>query len=220
MLEHLEVQGVRLVSGSASEPQQGNSDSGDPSVSADGRYVAFVSRADNLVGEDTNESPDIFVRDRQTGTTERVNVSSSGEQARKVEGGQYVTVYSRNPSISADGRYVAFDSDAYNLVSKPTYGTRQVYVHDRKTGETLLVSMAPDGTPGLNDSRNPSISADVGTSRLNRMPTILSRATRISERTSLSATCRRASSFGSVWTRMARRAMGTAPILPSAPMGR
>ena len=77
------------------------------SISADGRYVAFNSVADNLVPEDTNKSPDIFVHDMQTGITTRVSVDSNGnETAYNVGAG------SSNPSISADGRYVAFSSYA------------------------------------------------------------------------------------------------------------
>src|SRR5262245_65822933 len=60
---------------------QGNQDSELPSVSADGRFVAFVSLSDNLVPGDTNGAADVFVRDRLTGTTERVSVSSTGAQA-------------------------------------------------------------------------------------------------------------------------------------------
>ena len=74
----------------------------DPSISSDGRYVAFRSEADNLVAGDSNDTMDIFVHDRQTGETMRVSVSSSGEQAN---GKSY------GPSISPDGRYVAFSSE-------------------------------------------------------------------------------------------------------------
>ena len=76
------------------------------SISADGRYVAFHSDASNLVPGDTNGLVDIFVHDRDTGTTERVSVSSGGTQGN---------AESENPSISADGRYVAFDSNSNNL---------------------------------------------------------------------------------------------------------
>ncbi len=79
-----------------------------PSISADGRFVAFVSGASDLVAGDTNGAWDIFVRDRQRGTTRRVSVSSAGRQAKG---------YSGAPSISADGRFVAFASSASNLVA-------------------------------------------------------------------------------------------------------
>ncbi len=85
-----------------------------PAISADGRFVAFRSGATNLVSGDTNASADIFVHDRQTGTTERVSVATNGDQA--TGGG------SSNPAISADGRFVAFWSTANNLVSSDTNG--------------------------------------------------------------------------------------------------
>src|SRR5262245_8151452 len=103
-----------------------------PSVSADGRFVAFVSVGTNLVPGDTNGSLDVFVRDRQTGTTERVSVSSGGAQANGI---------SYQPSISADGRYVAFVSDAAGLVTGDTNGTWDVFVRDRQLGTTERVSV-------------------------------------------------------------------------------
>ena len=84
-----------------------------PAISTDGRFVAFYSFATDLVGGDTNGFVDIFVHDRQTGTTERVSVATGGGQAT---GGSLV------PAISADGRFVAFYSDATNLVSGDTNG--------------------------------------------------------------------------------------------------
>src|SRR5690606_23686632 len=77
---------------------QGNRESSSPSISFDGRYVAFASGASNLVGDDTNETTDVFVRDRQAGTTERVSVS--GAVYGSVEG----NLESWEPAISADGR--------------------------------------------------------------------------------------------------------------------
>src|SRR5262249_26234463 len=82
---------------------QGNNFSVVPKISADGRFIAFESVADNLVPRDTNDHTDVFVRDRASAITERVNVSSDGAEGN----GE-----SENPSISADGRYVAFQSDA------------------------------------------------------------------------------------------------------------
>jgi Tol biopolymer transport system component len=87
---------------------EGNADSYDPSISSDGRYVVFDSLATNLVAGDTNDSYDVFMHDRQTGQTLRVSVDSTG-----VEGNGE----SRWPSISSDGRYVAFSSIATNLVA-------------------------------------------------------------------------------------------------------
>ncbi|MBW3542596.1 MAG: hypothetical protein KY476_20225, partial [Planctomycetes bacterium] len=130
---------------------QGNSSSGAQSISADGRYVAFISFANNLVAGDTNGTHDIFVHDRQTGQTSRVSVHSGGTQGNS---------HSFNASISADGRYVAFDSSANNLVAGDTSSRFDVFVHDRQTGQTSRLSQDSDGTQGNSQSFSPSISAD------------------------------------------------------------
>src|SRR5260221_594179 len=121
------------------------------SMSADGRYVAFDSEAHNLVSGDTNAAGDIFVRDRWNGTTERVSVDSAGVQGNG---------FSFSPSISADGRYVAFHSSASNLVVGDTNGFTDVFVHDRQSGTTERVSIDSGGTQGNWESGLPSISAD------------------------------------------------------------
>jgi len=110
-------------------------------ISADGRYVAFESLASNLVPADTNQSFDVFVRDRGAGTTERVSVSSTGGQ--QAFGGLYLY-----PSISADGRYVAFVSEAQNLVIQDSNLTTDAFVHDRRTSQTLRVSVGTGGVQG------------------------------------------------------------------------
>jgi len=130
---------------------QGNGTSSNPSISADGRFVAFESEATNLVADDTNDMADIFVHDTQNNTTMRVSVSSDGLQANGI---------SSSPSISADGRYVAFESLASNLVEGGTNGQPHIFVHDMQTGETKLVSRHNDGTQGIGPSASPSISAD------------------------------------------------------------
>jgi Tol biopolymer transport system component len=134
-----------------SSGMEGNSVSWDASISADGRYVAFASFADNLVPGDTNGMYDIFVHDRQTGLTERVSVDSSG-----VEGNGLC----EGPSISANGRYVAFDSLADNLVPGDTNSFVDIFVHDRQTGLTERVSVDSLGHQGDDYSYRPSISAD------------------------------------------------------------
>jgi Tol biopolymer transport system component len=142
---------VQLVS-VASDSTQGNDNSWDPSISADGRYVAFFSHASNLVPGDTNNTLDVFVHDRLTGQTTRVSVASDGTEGN---GDSFVG------SISADGRYVAFASWASNLVPGDTNGRSDIFVHDRVTGQTTRVSVASDGTEGNGDSWGcPSISAD------------------------------------------------------------
>ncbi|NUM44030.1 MAG: PD40 domain-containing protein [Anaerolineales bacterium] len=123
-----------------------------PSLSAEGRYTAFMSHASNLVSGDTNEVPDIFVHDTQTGQTTRVSVASDG-----TEGNQWSVGKS---SLSADGRYVAFESAASNLVSGDTNGEYDIFVHDTQTGQTTRVSVASDGAEGNYWSFYPSLSAD------------------------------------------------------------
>ena len=121
------------------------------SISGDGRYVAFYSNAPNLITGDTNAATDVFVHDRQTGETTRVSVSSGGAQA---------TSGSYDPSVSYDGRYVAFASTALTLVSGDNNGAEDVFVHDRQTGETTRVSVSSTGAQGNGGSRFPGISGD------------------------------------------------------------
>jgi Tol biopolymer transport system component len=130
---------------------QGNTYSLDPSISADGRYVAFASGASNLGGGDNNHVADIFVRDRESGTTERISMATDGTHGN---GESY------SPSISADGRYVAFGSGATNLVSGDTNNASDVFLRDRQTGTTTRVSLASNGSEGTNGSYGPAISAD------------------------------------------------------------
>ena len=118
--------------------EEGNHDSFDPALSADGRYVAFGSRATNLVNADSNESEDIFVHDRQTGETTRVSVNSTGQQAKGASFGA---------TLSADGRYVGFNSGADNLVTDDENATTDVFVHDRQTGQTQRLSLASEYYP-------------------------------------------------------------------------
>src|SRR5688572_24361555 len=133
-----------------------------PVVSGDGRHVAFESDATNLVRNDLNNSTDVFVHDRQRGTTTRVSVNSSGNQANGV---------STRPSISHDGRFVAFQSSASNLSTNNVISAVDVFVHDRdpdgngifdeRNGTTVCASVdsAEIGALGGN-SDSPSISAD------------------------------------------------------------
>jgi Tol biopolymer transport system component len=133
---------TELVSLSSAQ-EQGNQDSELSSTSADGRFVAFASLADNLVPGDTNVASDIFVRDRRTGKTERVSVSSLGAEGDRDSG--FLNGMA-GPSISANGRWVVFDSEAGNLVLNDTNGSSDVFIYDRLTGMTKLVSVSADGT--------------------------------------------------------------------------
>ncbi len=107
------------------------------SLALDGRFVVLDSSATNLVAGDSNGFGDIFVHDRSTGITTRVSIASDGSQSDAV---------SVSPSISADGRYVTFETNATNLGAVDTNGLGDIYVHDRLTGITERVSEASDGT--------------------------------------------------------------------------
>lgn len=148
---------------------QANGQSMQPSISADGRFVAFSSFASNLIVGDTNGVVDAFVHDRQTGQTTRVSVASDGTQ------GNSGSSWLGQPVLSADGRYVAFYSNASNLVSGDTNnnctGTvpplpggnlncPDIFVKDRQTGATTLISRASDGVQGNHGSFSVSISSD------------------------------------------------------------
>jgi len=122
-----------------------------PSISANGRFVAFASEASNLVPGDTNNAPDIFVRDLSTNTTTSVSVSSSGDRGNRS---------SYSPSISAEGRFVTFSSAATNLVSGDTNADNDIFVRDLLTNTTTLVSVSSNGARANGFSSLPSISAN------------------------------------------------------------
>jgi Tol biopolymer transport system component len=127
------------------------SDSYNPSMSADGRFVAFYSGASNLIPGDTNRRLDVFVRDRLTNTTTRVSLDSAGNQA---DGDSHY------PSISADGRFVAFQSDASNIVPGDTNKRNDIFVRDTLTNTTTRVSVDSAGNQTNSNSYSTSISAD------------------------------------------------------------
>jgi Tol biopolymer transport system component len=191
-----------------SDGGEANFDSDGPSISDDGRYVAFYSFATNLRSNDTNGVADIFVHDRQTGDTELVNIVLGG-QANDISydpeisgNGQYITFWSfasnlvggdnnsaadvfrfdqfgqtmfrvsldsngvegngpsSHPSISQDGRYIAFQSDAGNLVSGDSGIYRDVFWRDMNTGQTKRVSVRSNGSEANGDSFDAAISAN------------------------------------------------------------
>lgn len=131
--------------------EPGDADSDAPSISGDGRYVAFASQASNLVAGDTNGVADIFVHDRIAGATQRVSMTAGGGQAND---------HSDAPAISADGRVVAFTSRASNLVAADSNATTDVFAHDRASGATSRVSISSGGGQADGPSGDPSISGD------------------------------------------------------------
>lgn len=142
------VQRVSIDSGNFG----GNAASSSPSVSRDGRFIAFVSSATNLVPNDTNGVADVFLRDTLNGTTTRVSVRGANTQAT---GGT-----SGSPAISADGRFIVFSSSATNLVTGDTNGVSDIFVRDAVNGSTVRVSVASTGLQGNGSSSSPAISAD------------------------------------------------------------
>ena len=130
---------------------EGNSYSINPSISADGRYVLFESNADNLVANDNNGILDLFVKDLDTGMITRVNTSSTGVEAND---------QSFNAQISADGRFVVFESNATNLVANDVGGYSDIFVKNLATGTLTRVSTNSAGEAANNWSTTPSISAD------------------------------------------------------------
>ncbi|MCC6409870.1 MAG: PD40 domain-containing protein [Planctomycetes bacterium] len=130
----------------------GSSWSLNPAISADGRWVAFLSRANDLVANDTNVSDDVFVFDAQTSSIERVSVSSAGVEANQL---------SFNLDISGDGRFVVFDSQAYNLVPGDQLGGHlDIFLRDRLAGTTVRLSEAAGGVTANGSSMRPTISAN------------------------------------------------------------
>ncbi|QJD30972.1 TolB-like translocation protein [Methylococcus geothermalis] len=135
----------------SSTGEQANGPSYGPVFSAGGRYVGFVSSASNLVAGDSNGKRDIFLRDLETGIAERVSIRTDGGQA---DGD------SDYASVTADGRCVAFQSKATNLVPDDGNGEEDVFVHDRQTRKTLRISMTGKGKEARGAGFFPVISAD------------------------------------------------------------
>ncbi|MBI3843630.1 MAG: hypothetical protein HY292_03225 [Planctomycetes bacterium] len=135
-----------------------NGDGGDAasyasSMTADGRYVAFVSNSGNLVPNDTNGTSDVFVRDRLSGITERVSVSTFSAQAEYGAGGS-------TTGITGDGRFVVFESTSTSLVASDNNGrTQDIFIRDRATNETKIASVGSSGVQPDQTCDSPSIAA-------------------------------------------------------------
>jgi Tol biopolymer transport system component len=130
---------------------EGFIESGDASISADGRMVAFYSLASTLVPFDTNDVGDIFVHDRQTGLTQRVSVDTAGVEAN---------AETSTPAVSGDGRFVAFGSAASNLVAGDTNGGWDIFVRDLANQTTARVSLDSAGQQGNLPSVGQALSFD------------------------------------------------------------
>ncbi len=145
----------------SSAGQEGNGQSGfyDPAISADGAVVAFASFASDLVPGDTNGAWDVFVHDREAGTTQRVSVTPAGGEASGDSGGDW-SLQTNGVDLSADGRWVAFFSTAPDLVPLDGNGTADVFVRDLLLGLTLRVSVTSAGGEAHGPSTWPSLSHD------------------------------------------------------------
>lgn len=148
---HDRATGVTELVSISSNGIKGNDRSGQPTVSFDGRYVAFSSGATNLVSGDTNGEWDIFLRDRLNGTTTRVSVDSFGAEGNGGSG---------NSDISLNGQVIVFNSIASNLVPGDANGNLDIFVHDITTGQTSLVSVDSNGNQANGYNAEPSISGD------------------------------------------------------------
>ncbi len=142
-----ETDRITIVSAD-SDGRQANGDSFDPWINRNGRFVVFASDASNLVQDDSNQRMDVFVHDRKTGATSLISRSTNGIESN---GDSY------GPSISTDGRMVAFQSLAFNLVPDDTNGKADVFVHDRQSGKTTRVSVSSDGKEGNDHSVAPFV---------------------------------------------------------------
>ncbi len=119
---NLSIAGETTIESVSYNGVQGNANSDQPSISADGRFVAFNSASSNLVTQDNNNSYDSFIHDRLTKQTTRVSINSHG-----VEG----NFGGLNTVISGDGRFVAFESFSTNLVDGDTNNNYDIFLHDR-----------------------------------------------------------------------------------------
>ena len=130
-----------------------NGSSERPRLSANGRYVAFLSSASDLHSGDVDDNLDVYRYDRHAGLLELVSVASDGVKGNDMSGGV---------DMSADGRYIVFESLATNLISGETSPAYQsnVYLRDMQSGATLRLSRGYDGSETDGDSAFPSISPD------------------------------------------------------------
>jgi Tol biopolymer transport system component len=147
------VGGTTIRVSLATSGAQANARSEGSAVSADGRFVVFVSDASNLVTGDSNGAPDVFVRDCLSGTTELISQSTLGLQANGASDLGW-------PSISGDGRFVAFCSIATNLVPSDLNGVADAFVRDRVAGTTTRISVDSFGLEGNGASALCSLSSD------------------------------------------------------------
>ena len=157
ILDEPDASSLRVVSVS-STGQTGDAESAAAEVSADGRFVAFRSRASNLVAGDTNGTWDVFLHDVQTGETRRINVGWDGRQTT-------AAIDSPAISMSEDGAFVAFAGDDWTLSNPPTHSddnnnALDVFIYDRAANTVSRVDVGAGGSLGNGHTHWPSLSAD------------------------------------------------------------
>ncbi len=150
-LREIEAGTVTLISVNSVDGSEGEGSSFRSSISADGKFVAFQSNAENLVPGDTNGVFDIFVRDIANDTITLISNNMDGTESN---------VDSSSPSISADGRYVTFECSSNNLIDEDTNNSSDIFVYDMITKTLIIVSNAADGTQADDYSYSPAISAN------------------------------------------------------------
>jgi len=146
---HARIGGKTTRVSTSSKEKQGNGASGNATVSNDGRWVAFESRASNFVGADTSMDMDVFLRDRKKGRISLVSISSKGEKGKGGSG---------DPTISSSGAWIAFESTAANLVGNDPNGRLDSFVRDRIKRTTTIISRRGNGKPAGGASDDPFIS--------------------------------------------------------------
>jgi Tol biopolymer transport system component len=148
---------VRASTGRSGE--WGSGSSRGAAISADGGVVGFRSFATNLVAQDTDAMQDVFIRDLRRGITELISLSTTGQKGNadsgNVNDGPPAAGYKGPGYVSADGRYVAFQSEATNLVVDDTNGASDFFVRDRSLGTTVRISVATSGAQGMPHAGTP-----------------------------------------------------------------
>lgn len=148
---HDRVTGTNYRASVGPQGQEGSAASNHPAISGDGHVVAFTSSSPEFTSGPNGDFPQAYVRVQAEGLTELVSRTATGMPGMGV---------SRDIALSANGRFVAFESEVTNLVATPTNSFGDIFVRDRQTGAIEHVSLRSNGTPGSGSSNDPSISAD------------------------------------------------------------
>lgn len=155
LYDRVEEQLLRVTSAPDGSPSNGWV--GAAAMTPDARFLAFYAWASNFVAGDSNAVQDLFFYDRATATASRISLAADGRQANDRSGD---SSNDSRPALSADGRFVAFHSAASNLTPNDHNGRVDLFVHDRQSATTAIISLAADGSAANGDSRAPAMSVD------------------------------------------------------------